>query len=86
MIHPKAARVVLAVLTIGGVLLTGPALAQGIGFGPPIEERMGSEYGAEYYDRLYGPRAQQHERRPSTRCRTKVIETRSGLRRVTRCS
>jgi hypothetical protein len=81
------ARVALAVLTIGGVVLSGPALAQGFGFGIPVEERMGSEYGSEYYNRLYGPREQlQKPRASSPRCRTKVVETRSGPRRVRRCS
>src|SRR3954447_4757071 len=38
---------------LGAMVTMGPAAAGGFGFtaGAPIEERMGSEYGAEYYHR-----------------------------------
>ena len=60
------------------------AAAFSIGFGAPIEERMGSEYGAEYYYRnSRGMDARPS--RPSKRCSSKTIKTEKGMRRVRRC-
>jgi hypothetical protein len=60
------------------------AAAFTMGFGAPIEERMGSDYGAEYYYRNSRgmdagmPRTSKH-------CHTKTIKTEKGVRRVRRC-
>jgi hypothetical protein len=56
--------------------LMSPELGAGFGFtaGPQIEERMGSEYGSEYYNRS------------AERCRIVVVKDRRGRRvRVRRC-
>lgn len=58
----------------GAMMMAVPATAAGIGFtvGAPIEERMGSEYGAEYYYR--DSKAAQ----PQPHDRTIRVKTRSG--------
>ena len=65
-------------LLIAGVslaALVSPALGFGFTAGPYIEERMGSEYGSEYYYRN------------TERCRVVVMKDRNGRRvRVRRCA
>ena len=76
----------VALIAIGLIELASQTsvAAFSIGFGVPIEERMGSEYGAEYYYRnARGPDAASS--RPSKRCRTKTIKGENGVRRVRRC-
>ena len=71
---------VLAVATF-----TTPALGFGLSVGTPLEERVGGDYGPEYYRNLQSQRSRSEDGRGSTRCRTRLIETRFGLRRVRRC-
>ena len=68
-------------LVLGAMLLATPVWSAGFGFtaGAQIEERMGSEYGAEYHYR------QSNEARPRSRCRTTRVKTPSGHHRVGRC-
>jgi hypothetical protein len=61
-------------LALTMVTLTSPAWAFGFTVGPQIEEKFGSEYGSEYYNRK------------TERCRIVVVKDRNGRRRkVTRC-
>jgi hypothetical protein len=62
---------------------SGKAAGFGIGFGAPLEERVGGDYGPEYYNAMRANQQARH--RGAVRCRTKLIETRSGIRRVKRC-
>src|SRR5205814_1213811 len=62
---------------------TASAAGFGIGLGAPLEERVGGDYGPEYYTALQANRLARH--RGTGRCRTKLIETPSGVRRVRRC-
>jgi hypothetical protein len=55
-------------------------------FGAPLEERVGGDYGPEYYRALQAQRHRKNETRASAHCRTTLVETRSGPRRVRRCS
>jgi hypothetical protein len=72
----------VVLLTEGATL--NSAAAFNMGFGTPIEERMGSDYGAEYYYRNSGSRnAATH--RISKRCHIKVVRTENGVRRLKRC-
>ena len=71
---------VLAVATF-----TTPVLGFGLSVGTPLEERVGGDYGPEYYRNLQSQRSRSEDGRGSTRCRTRLIETRFGLRRVRRC-
>ena len=74
------------VLVVGGLAAATPALGFGISFGAPLEERVGGDYGPEYYQRGgYAAQATTDESR-GRHCRTKLIETRSGLKRVRRCT
>jgi hypothetical protein len=68
-------------IALGAVLLAAPTWAAGFGVtaGPQIEERMGSEFGAEYYYR------QSNEARPRLRCQTTRVKTPTGHHRVRRC-
>ena len=52
-----------------------PAPGFGFTFGTPLEERVGGDYGPEYYRALQ-----------AKRCHTVRIKTRDGIRRVKRCS
>jgi hypothetical protein len=77
----------LPTLTVAAVitLLATPAGGFGVGFGAPMEERVGGDYGPEYYRNLQAPRHRLDDGRGSTRCRSRLTETRFGLRRVRRC-
>jgi hypothetical protein len=67
-------RVKLLVAVISLSALTSPAWSFGFTAGAQIEERMGSEYGSEYYDRN------------AERCRVVVMKDRKGRRvKVRRC-
>jgi hypothetical protein len=81
-------RSILLVCTGVGLAPVAPALAEGfgIGFGTPLEERIGGDYGPEYYSRLQAERPQSSPVRPSVRCHVRWVETRGGLKRVRRCS
>jgi hypothetical protein len=59
---------------VGTMMLATPVWSAGFGFtaGPQIEERMGSEYGAEYYYR------HSKEAQPQRRCRTVRVKTAQG--------
>ena len=60
------------------------AAAFSIGFGAPIEVRMGSEYGAEYdYRSARGRDA--GPSRPSRRCDRKASKAENGRRHTRRC-
>jgi hypothetical protein len=65
-------------LAMGAMVAAAPGSAAGFGFtaGPPVEERMGSEYGAEYYHR---------NSRVAPHCRTIRVKTPSGVQRLRRC-
>jgi hypothetical protein len=76
-------RIVISVLAF--VALTTPALCFGIGIGTPLEERVGGDYGPEYYRNLQTSRSGADHGRSPTRCRSRWTETRHGLRRVRRC-
>jgi hypothetical protein len=72
----------IAMFAFGTVMLAAPAVAGGIGFtvGPPIEERMGSEYGAEYSDRdSRVAESQRHGR--AIRVKTRTADHRRRQRR-----
>jgi hypothetical protein len=45
----------------------------GVGLGTPLEERVGGDYGPEYYSATQANRLAKH--RGTGRCRTKQIET-----------
>jgi len=66
-------------LLITGLSLTAlvsPALGFGFTAGPQIEERMGSEYGSEYY----------YRNTTTERCRVLMMKDRKGRRvKVRRC-
>ena len=69
---------VLAVATF-----TTPALGFGLSVGTPLEERVVTT--ALSNRNLQSRRSRSEDGRGSTRCRTRLIETRFGLRRVRRC-
>ena len=61
-----------------------PALGFGLSVGTPLEERV--EVTTALSNRnLQSRRSRSEDGRGSTRCRTRLIETRLGLRRVRRC-
>jgi hypothetical protein len=76
----------VALALFAGMTLAGSATAGGfgIGFGAPLEERTGGDYGPEYYRALHAP-VTKADAAP-TRCRSKLMHTREGLRRTRRCS
>jgi hypothetical protein len=78
-------RAALAVLA--AMASAGPATAGGfgVGFGAPIEERVGGDYGPEYYRNLHAPFSKADDVRGDTRCRSKLVQTRLGLRRIRSC-
>ena len=49
-------RAALAVIAATAVAWATPAPTAGFGFtaGPQLEERLGGDYGPEYYEKLYG--------------------------------
>jgi len=79
--QPLLALILIAVTELA---TSAGASAFSMGFGTPIEERMGSDYGAEYYNR----NSRGMEAGPSgmaKRCHTKTIKGKNGVRRVRRC-
>ena len=82
-------KLIIGVVAAAGVALASPALAQ-IYFGAgPGGVGVGVGPGPGYYDG-YAPRYRSYQRgygydRGYARCRTRLIETRYGLRRVRRC-
>ena len=75
-------------LALGTIMLASPAWAAGFGFtaGPQIEERMGSEYGAEYYYRRsrFGPKTRRHKPNSALYCsEEKLVRADSGGARGT---
>jgi hypothetical protein len=80
----KAIAVSIALASASIVVLSAATAAGfGIGLGAPLEERVGGDYGPEYYNALQANRLARH--RGTVRCRVKVIETQSGVRRVRLC-
>lgn len=80
----KAFAIAMALASASVLVVSATsAVGFGIGFGAPLEERIGGDYGPEYYSAMQGHRLARH--RATGRCRTKLIETRSGVRRVRRC-
>jgi hypothetical protein len=80
----KAFAVAMALTSVSMMVLSAASAAGfGIGLGAPLEERVGGDYGPEYYSALQANRLARH--RGTARCRIKVIETQSGVRRVSRC-
>jgi hypothetical protein len=64
-----------AVLLFVALLLgSPPAQAFGISFGAPLEERVGGDYGPEYYRALQ-----------AKRCHSVRVRTRHGVRHIRRC-
>jgi hypothetical protein len=79
-----AYAVVIALASVSMMVLSAATAAGfGIGFGAPLEERVGGDYGPEYYSALRANRLARH--RGTAHCRIKVIETQFGVRRVRRC-
>ena len=78
-----ALAMALASASVMVVLSAASAAGFGIGLGAPLEERVGGDYGPEYYRAMQAQRLARH--RATGRCRTKLIETRSGVRRERRC-
>jgi hypothetical protein len=76
-----------ALAVLAAMASAGPATAGGfgVGFGAPIEERVGGDYGPEYYRNLHAPFSKADDVRGDTRCRTKLVQTRLGLRRIRSC-
>jgi hypothetical protein len=80
----KQALLALILIAVTELAASAGAAAFTMGFGAPIEERMGSDYGAEYYYR--NSRGMAVERsRVSKRCRVTTIRTENGARRMRRC-
>jgi hypothetical protein len=77
-------RLLLAPLILFSATWGPPALAAGfgIGFGAPLEERVGGDYGPEYYRNM---QAQKAHGTPG-HCRTRTVATPAGRKRVRRCS
>ena len=85
-------RQIRFLMVVGGVMLSGaaPAQAFSLGFGAPIEERMGSEYGAEYAYRnsgfyYRGAEPSRRSGRSGAVCHSRTVKTRNGPRKVRRC-
>ena len=76
-----------ALTVLAAMALASPATAGGFGvsFAAPIEERVGGDYGPEYYRNLHAPFSKADNVRAATRCRTKLVQTRLGFRRVRGC-
>jgi hypothetical protein len=79
----KTFAIALALASASVVLSAASAAGFGIGLGAPLEERVGGDYGPEYYSAMQANRLARH--RGTGRCSTKLIETPSGIRRVRRC-
>ena len=73
----------LASASVMVVLSAASAAGFGIGLGAPLEERVGGDYGPEYYSAMQANRLTRH--RGTGRCRMKQMETPSGVRREKRC-
>ena len=77
-------HVLLSGLMLIGACLLAPSAAGafGITLGVPMEQRVGGDYGPEYYQQL--------QRKPDapqpSRCRTVRAETSSGPKQVRRCA
>jgi hypothetical protein len=80
----KTFAIALALASASVVVFSAARAAGfGIGFGAPLEERVGGDYGPEYYSALQANRLARH--RGTVRCRTQHTETPTGVRRVRRC-
>jgi hypothetical protein len=79
----KTFAIAVALASASMALSAASAAGFGIGLGTPLEERVGGDYGPEYYSAMQANRLARH--RGTGRCRTKQIETPSGVRRVRRC-
>jgi len=65
----------LTLLVAFGLLFSAQAAeGMGIGFGQPLEERIGGDYGPEYYRDWQRGQRQPSQRRPG-RCRAAVTAT-----------
>jgi hypothetical protein len=80
-------RAALAVIAATAVTWATPAPAAGFGFtaGPQLEERLGGDYGPEYYEKQYGSRSRPREPQASARCRSANVKSQSRSRQIRVC-
>ena len=85
-------KLTIALLVAAGAVAATPAFAQGIYFGAGPGGVGVGVAGPGYYDGHYGPRYRHRSYHRSyaydrgyARCRTRIVETRYGTRKVRRC-